>query len=357
MEMGNNKAFTIEKTDFKRLLNHFLKKYRVFGPTQRGLDANFNEITNDDQLFLDYISTVLPPKKFFHPPTMELFSFAISNNHAKIEENISHEKTLLLGIHPCDVHALLRLDEFFSGDYNDPYYHIRRKNTIIVALNCTAPSDYAFCNSLGTGPFLDTGYDVLLTDIGTKYLIEIGSDTGEKILKDIQLDEATTKDLTEKKHLLKSVQKRFKRSMNTSHLPKIAQENINHTIWKMLGETGGVAGSLPCLSCGQCSLVCPTCYCYDIYDKLDLSLQKGKRIRELDSCQLLEYAEVAQGGNFRPQRSDRIRHWMMCKLGAEAGGHHSSCVGCGRCIRTCPVGIDITEVVKVLRGEEKNNAE
>ncbi len=349
--MGNEKAFTIEKNDFGRLLEHLLKKYRVFGPTQRGLDATFNEIKTNDQLFLDYVSTVLPPKKFFHPPRLELFSFDLHQKHVKIEEIKQDEKTLLLGIHPCDVHALLRLDDFFLGEFQDPYYQNRRKNTVLVALNCIEPSDYAFCNSMGTGPFLEEGYDLLLTDIGTKYLIEIGSDTGQNILKGIQLENATTADFTEKNHRFKLLEKRFKRFINTSWLSKIAQENIDHEVWERLGEQGGVSGSLPCLSCGQCSLVCPTCYCYDVYDTLDLSLKKGKRIRELDSCQLLEYGEVAQGGNFRPNRKDRIRHWMLCKLGVAAGGQQSSCVGCGRCIRTCPVGIDITEVAKVLRGE------
>lgn len=349
--MGNETGFTIEKNDFVRLLDHFLKKYRVFGPTQRGLDATFNEITSNDQLFLDYVSTVLPPKKFFHPPQLQLFSFDLHQKHAKIEDITQDEKTLLLGIHPCDVHALLRLDDFFSGQFHDPYYHTRRKNTIIVALNCIEPSEYAFCSSMGTGPFLEQGYDLLLTDIGTKYLIEIGSTTGQNILKGIQLEKATLADFTEKNHRFKQLEKRFKRYINTSWLSKIAQENIDHEVWENLGEKGGINGSFPCLSCGQCSMVCPTCYCYDVYDKLDLSLTKGQRIRELDSCQLLEYGEVAQGGNFRQDRKYRIRHWMLCKFGAAAGGQQSSCVGCGRCIRTCPVGIDITKVAKVLRGE------
>jgi ferredoxin len=349
--MGNKTGFTIEKTDFEKLLNKFLDNYRVFGPTKRGLDASFEEISTNDQLFLDYVSTVLPPKKFFHPPRLELFSFDLKKKDNKIKEIKSEEKIMILGIHPCDVHALIRLDQFFTGDFEDPYYQNRRKNTILVAINCVEPSDYAFCNSMGTGPFLDRGYDLLLTDIGTKYLIEIGSEKGKKTLQGLHLDTASDADFTEKNHRYKLMEKRFKRFINPSWLSKIVQENIDHNIWTILGERGGIAKSLPCLSCGSCSFVCPTCYCYDVYDTLDLSLQKGKRIRELDSCQLLEYGEVAQGGNFRRNRNDRVRHWMMCKLGAAAGGTHSSCVGCGRCIRNCPVGIDITEVAKILRGE------
>jgi len=342
-------ALIIGKKDMDILLERFLKEYRVFGPTKPGSDSTFDEITSIQQLHLDYVSTVLPPKKFFHPPKETLFSFNISNEKFTVNEIKQDEKILLVGIHPCDVHALLKLDKFFAGDFNDSYYQNRRKSTVIVALNCIEPSEYAFCTSMGTGPFLKEGYDILLTEIGTEYLIEIGSDKGSKLLEGVKLDKATEADLHEKERRLKLTEKKFKKSINTTWLPRLAQANLDHEVWVSLGERGGVAGSFPCLSCGSCTFVCPTCYCYDIYDTVDLSLKKGMRNRELDSCQLLEYAEVALGSNFRTNRKNRIRHWMMCKFGAAAGGHNSSCVGCGRCIRVCPAKIDITEVAKTVK--------
>ncbi|MFH1101356.1 MAG: 4Fe-4S dicluster domain-containing protein, partial [Methanobacteriota archaeon] len=329
----------------------FLKEYRVFGPTKPGSDSTFDEITSIQQLHLDYVSTVLPPKKFFHPPKETLFSFNISNEKFTVNEIKQDEKILLVGIHPCDVHALLKLDKFFAGDFNDPYYQNRRKNTAIVALNCVEPSEHSFCHSLGTGPFLKEGYDILLTDIGTKYLVEIGTEIGKSLVDELKLETATEADLFEKERRFRFTEKRFKKVMNTSWLPRIARENLDHKVWADLGEHGGVAGSHACLSCGSCTFVCPTCYCYDIYDTIDISLKNGTRNRELDSCQLNEYAEVAQGGNFRSERKNRIRHWMLCKFGAAAGGNNSSCVGCGRCIRVCPVKIDLTEVAKIIRGD------
>jgi ferredoxin len=203
---------------------------------------------------------------------------------------------------------------------------------------------------MGTGPFLTEGYDLLLTDIGTKYLLEIGSEIGHDLIEKLELSPANDTDFQEKDKRFLVMEKKFKKFINRSWLSKIARENTDNKVWQDLGERGGVADSFPCLSCGSCTFVCPTCYCYDVYDTIDLSLKSGTRNRELDSCQLLEYASVALNGNFRRDRKDRIRHWMMCKFGAAAGGINSSCVGCGRCIRVCPSKIDITEVAKAIRG-------
>ena len=346
----NKNGYVIKKEDISKLLNKFQEDYVVYGPTKPGFDSSFDKITTIEQLHLEYQSTVLPPKKYFLPPQETLISFT-KNKNAIIKQKFHNQKILLFGIHPCDAHAIFRLDNFFSMEFKDNYYLKKRKNSAIVALNCVEPSETSFCKHTKTGPFLKEGFDLLLTDIGTKYLLEIGSNTGKNLIKGLTLQNATGFDFKEKENRFQFMQKKFKKSIEISWLPKIAHENIDNEVWRKLGEYGGVAGSYPCLSCGSCTFVCPTCYCFDIYDTMDITLKKGTRIRELDSCQLLEYSEVAQEGNFRKDRTDRIRHWMMCKFGAAAGGLNSSCVGCGRCIRICPSKIDITEVAKELRRE------
>jgi ferredoxin len=134
-------------------------------------------------------------------------------------------------------------------------------------------------------------------------------------------------------------------------LAELAAQNLTHEVWSLIGEKGGLAGCFACLSCANCSLVCPTCYCYEVIDTPDVSLKSGVRMREVDSCQLLEYSLVALRQNFRPDRKDRTRNWMMCKFGGAGGQQETSCVGCGRCIKACPAHIDLTEVARSLWGE------
>lgn len=336
----------IEKAKFEAFFLNLSRKHRVFGPVKRKNDVSFQEVASADELFLEYTTTTLPPKKFFHRRET-LFDY----DEKKIEVPKLQEKNplLLLGVHACDLNAILRQDKFFAGDFEDPYYLRRRENTTIVALSCDNPDESCFCASMGTGPTVDGSFDILLTNIDENYLIEVGSDKGKEILDGLDLENASNTYLESKNKLITKTRFKFSKEMDINGLDKLAAANPDHEVWSVIGEEGGLANCHACLSCGSCSLVCPTCYCYEVVDIPDLELKKGSRIRELDSCQLLEYALVALDHNFRPERKDRIRHWMNCKFGAAGGGEHSSCVGCGRCIRSCPSKIDLTEVAKNLR--------
>lgn len=319
------------------------------GPMTRKSDVTFGEISSADELKLDYRTTTMPPKKFFHQ--RETLLTYDSDGKFMAPEMGAVPPILLLGVHPCDLNAMLRQDRLFSKEYEDAYYMRRRKNSVVVALNCTEVGEDCFCASLETGPSAEEGFDLLMTDIGDSYLIEVGSEAGQRMLTGLSLRDASKEHLKEKERRAKAALAKFTKIYNAEGTGDLASRSPDHAVWTLIGEKGGLAGCFACLSCGNCSLVCPTCYCFEVADTPDLSLRGGVRAREVDSCQLLEYAEVALGGNFRADRRSRIRHWMTCKFGAAGGGLDSSCVGCGRCIHSCPAHIDITEVGKSLRGE------
>jgi len=333
----------VRKSEMNSLLRKLSRSYLVFGPVKKDDEFVFDEIRSAEDLELGYITTRLPPKKYLYPPVETLFSYEknviVENKHGNADR-----KQLIFGIHPCDVNAILLLDKYFLGDYKDPYYLRRRENTVIAALTCGEIGDNCFCESFGTGPSLKEGYDLLLTEVGDRYLVEIGSKIGEQIVQEARLSDATTEDFREKEKRLKAARAKFKKKVNTDNLAEVMFESLKHNIWTELKGT--------CLSVGSCSLVCPTCFCFSTHDTVDLTLEKGERWREWDSCQLLEYAEVAPQGNFRKDRGARVRHWMNCKLCYVKLRHGIfGCVGCGRCIRDCPAGIDITEVARIIRGE------
>jgi len=347
MDKDNNlmqEKFVIDKEDVNELLRSFMKKYVVFAPVEKKHGVSFQKIDDEKNLCLSYTSTTTPPKKVLYPYKEKLFSFDLSKS--EFFESKDNKKTIIFGIHPCDVNAILQLDEFFSNSMEDVYYTARRENLIIFAINCNHAGENCFCSSLGTGPFLEKGYDLLLTDIGEKYLLEVGSDKGKDLIQGNEFREATDDEIEKKREVEEKALREFKKFVDFDSLKNILKEKYTDEIWEEVAEEG-TDNSFPCLSCASCSLVCPTCYCYEVFDYIDISLEKGSRFRELDSCQLLEYAEVA-GGNFRQGRKERLRHWMMCKFGFAAAGESSKCVGCGRCIEACPAGIDITEVARRL---------
>ncbi len=331
----------------KEKLNDFVglltEEFLLYGPVQKKTEFVFEKIENAAQLALDYHTTLLPPKKVLHQPFETLFSF--SEGEGAVDD-VSHveEKQLLFGVHPCDVHAISILDEVYSHEYEDPYYMAKRRGTLVVALNCSTPGDDCFCSSLGTGPDLKDGYDLLLTDLGDNYLVETGSKAGQELVEMARLYSAPRVTLVEKEKRLSDARKKFKKRMITDGLHDLLEENFRHPVWEELMKK--------CLACGSCTMVCPTCFCYNVVDKIDLGLRSGKRQREWDSCMLLEYAQVAMGHNFRKDRDARIKQRLYHKLAYyEPQFGTLGCVGCGRCIHTCVKKIDITEIIGRIRGE------
>jgi len=309
----------------------------VVGPKAKGSNFIFGPIADPDELRLDYSTTILPPKKVLQPQQERLATFNMQES--QVESVIEAKPTVLFGVHTCDLHAIRLLDQVFSQDHPDAHYLERRRQTIIVGLECLEPCDeHSFCESMGTLS-TDGGYDLHLTDLGEAYAVDVATEAGERLLSQYgTVSEATKDDVHSLNDVRSSKQPHFTSRLDFDRveLPSLLGAAYDHPLWEELGEQ--------CLSCGSCTNVCPTCYCFNVIDEVDMALTKGERVRHWDSCQLDEFARVAGGENFREKRSARQRHRFMRKgkyIYEKFG--ELGCVGCGRCIRTCVANISIVD--------------
>jgi sulfhydrogenase subunit beta (sulfur reductase) len=313
--------------------------YRVVGPQAKGPKFVFGPITDPAQLRLDYNITILPPSKtVLQPPEERLAAFRLGAE-ATTDAVIEAMPTVLLGAHTCDVRAIRLLDRVFSADYPDTHYLERRRHTLIVSLECLRPCDeHSFCKDMGTLT-ADEGYDLHLTDIGAAYTVHVGTKEGEELLeKYAQPRPASEGDVRRLNEVLGAKWPHFKHRLefDAAELPSLLAAAYDHPLWAELGDR--------CFACGSCTNVCPTCYCFNVLDEVNLALTEGERRRTWDSCQLDEFARVAAGENFREAQLARQRHRFMRKgkyLYDRFGD--LGCVGCGRCIRTCLVHINIVD--------------
>jgi sulfhydrogenase subunit beta (sulfur reductase) len=333
----------VPKEAFFRWLDSLRKTYRLIGPINVGTQTIFRGLNSSKELFMEYGSTMLSPGKLFiYKPREELFRFNIHEGVSINEITPLSEKQVIVGVHPCDTNAILYLDRTFLGAYKDPHYDVRRKNTVIISLNCTNVSLNCFCSSVGTGPFLkaESGYDMLLTDFEDQYLVEIKSRRAGEMF-DIKGKRAGVRELKLKSEKEKSLSGSFKKTINMEGLDELFMKNMEHPVWQHTADER-------CLSCSNCVMVCPTCFCYDIVDETSMDLKTVRRFRHLDACQDMRFAEVS-GGNFRQRRSARLRQFVTHKLNQTNQYGVFGTVGCGRCITWCPTGIDLTEIAKEIQ--------
>ncbi|OQY30438.1 MAG: hypothetical protein B6I38_07505 [Anaerolineaceae bacterium 4572_5.1] len=328
----------LDKGAIAPLVEALMDDYRVVGPQAKGSKFTFETVTDPANLRLDYDTTILPPKKVFQPPQERLASFTLQED-LQIKPIIEAEPIVLFGVHTCDLQAIHLLDKVFADDYPDAHYLSRREQTVIVSLECLKPCDeHSFCKDMGTLN-ASNGYDIHLTELESAYLVDVATETGEKLIaKYATARKATEKDKNKLNEALNAKQPLFSNHLDfdVADLHTLLKASYDHPIWEKLGDR--------CLACGSCTNVCPTCYCFNVSDEVNLSLTEGTRSRNWDSCQLDEFARVAGGENFREARASRQRHRLMRK------GRYIyekfdelGCVGCGRCIRTCTARISIIE--------------
>lgn len=314
----------------------------VHGPVEQNGTFVFRRLERWSQARLDYQRTLLPLKKYFLPPREAMLEYREGRGYVPWVEGLDR-RLVLLGVHPCDLYALNILDRIFGEPYPDPYYQTRRKNTVIIGLDCM-PDEYCFCSSMHADA-VNRGFDLFLHDIGEYYLTLVGRARGDDIVlaaKPLFLP-VTAEDIAEYKRRSAAVEGAFRLQVEIRDLPEIFEMEYQSGLWEEL------AGR--CLACGSCSMVCPTCYCFDVNDEVELGSREGRRVRHWDSCLFVQHALVAGGHNFRQSRASRIKlRYYHKHRGFVADYGRPSCVGCGRCLVACPAGIDITDVIRQLRG-------
>lgn len=340
----------LHKKNLFQWVDSFSRQYALIGPVKEGEQIVFQPLKSAEQLQMDYSSTMLAPRKFIYPSRQLLFRFTPQGDDQLItEEIIPQKQQILLAVHPCDAHAIMVLDRVLMGELTDSYYMKQRQNTFLIVLNCQQANKNCFCDSMGTGPFLHPwmgqdpakGCDLELTDLGDRYLAEFFNEKLAKLFS-FPLEMATKQDIQLKKKKEAKAKKKLIKKLNIENLPSSLLQNMEHPVWSRIAEE-------MCLSCTNCTMVCPTCYCYNIIDTVKLDLSEMERHRQWDSCQEFHFAEV-HGGNFRFTRGARLRQFVLHKLSHWVKQYGCfGCVGCGRCIDWCPTNIDLTEIAKEIQ--------
>jgi sulfhydrogenase subunit beta (sulfur reductase) len=316
----------------------------VYAPMQRGKGYVFDRPSKWSDVRLEYSRTMLPPKKFMLPPREMTFAFDPEKGFQDYLAEAA-KPMVLFGVHAYDIYGLNILDRVFGqAKFPDPYYVARRKATAIIGIDFEP--DEKHCASSMNADFVDHGFDLFLSDIGDEYLVLVGTSRGDDILvmSNCLMQTPTEEDIEEYKKRSKNRRDSYKVHLALEDLPEILEMEYHSKVWDEFGKS--------CLSCGSCSMVCPTCYCFDINDEVDLGSRKGQRIRSWDSCLLRTHALVAGGENFRHARSSRVKFRFYHKQrGFVAEYGRPSCIGCGRCVEVCPAEINIISVIESIRGE------
>jgi ferredoxin len=263
-----------------------------------------------------------------------------------VEEETTPPRYAFIGVRACDLHAIAVQDRvFLEGRYVDSDYQRRREGAFIVAVNCGQAAATCFCVSMDTGPRATSGFDLALTEVledgRHAFVVEVGSDRGADVLAEVAHRQAQPEELRAAERAVANAAEGQTRSLDTTDIKDLLYRNREHPRWDEVADR--------CLTCGNCTMVCPTCFCSSVEDVTDLAGEEASRTRRWDSCFTLDHSYI-HGGSVHASPKSRYRQWMTHKLATWIDQFGTSgCVGCGRCIAWCPVAIDITEEAAAIR--------
>jgi len=312
--------------------------------------GEYRIIKRDDQALFGYNVGPHSWKKYLFPPSLRLMQMERTDDGFRIVPLIDEPpKYAFIGMRSCEIHAMAIQDKVFTGGaHTDPHYKSLRDRIFVVAVNCGQAGGTCFCVSMDTGPKATFGYDLALTEIldggEHRFLVEVGTERGQRVVDQITSGPASVDDVKRAEELLGETARNMGRSMDNADIKDLLYRNLENPQWDDVASR--------CLTCANCTMVCPTCFCTTVEDTTDLAGDNAERWRHWDSCFTLDFTYI-HGGNVRSSAKSRYRQWMTHKLATWSDQFGTSgCVGCGRCISWCPVAIDITQEVKVIRESE-----